>query len=227
MNQTTSHRSGTGAWWDSRLFGRWILVNSLAYVVIVIGGVLLEDLASSVARDLADNYRWLAIAVVAIIGAGFHGTILGRWQWRILHERLSNLRRRKWVTATFVPSLIVWLFAIAPQAVDTLTEGGDTLSAFKNGFIQALVLGPLIGLSQAAALRSDTTRWAWWFAANVTTYLTGAVMYRVGGWLLEELSLTGDMTAAFPLLAFAIHGTWMLWVTAPEAATPGSNAPSR
>ena len=46
-------------------------------------------------------------------------------------------------------------------------------------------------------------------------------MYRVGGWLLDELSLTGEMTPAFPILAFVIHGTWMLWVTAPNAADPG------
>ena len=137
MNRNPSHPSGVGSWWDWRLFGRWILVNTSAYVVIIIGGVVLEDLASSVERDLADNYRWAAILIVAIIGAGFQGTVLGRWQWGILRNRLPDLQRRRWVTATFVPALIVWLLAITPQAVDTLTQGGDTLSAFKNGFIQA------------------------------------------------------------------------------------------
>jgi len=36
--------------------------------------------------------------------------------------------------------------------------------------------------------------------------------------VLAELSLSGDITPAFPILAFAIHGAWMLWVTAPQAA---------
>ena len=155
---------------------------------------------------------------VALIGGGFQGLVLGRWQWRILHERLPGLLEKRWVKATLVPAVIVWLLVIAPQAVDALTQGGDTLSAFKNGFIQALVLGPLIGLSQMTALRDDTTRWKWWFAANVTTYLSGALLAQFGAWLLAELSLSGDITPAFPILAFAIHGAWMLWVTAPQAA---------
>lgn len=96
-------------------------------------------------------------------------------------------------------------------------EGANTLEAFKNGFIQALVVGPLIGLSQATALRDDTTRWIWWFAANVTTWLFGALSFEVGKWLTEELSLSSNITPAFPILAFVVHGVWMLWVTAPDA----------
>jgi hypothetical protein len=125
--------------------------------------------------------------------------------------------------ATFVPAVIVWLVAIAPGAVDTLADGGDTFAGFKNGFIQALVLGPLIGLSQATALRDDTTRWRWWFVANVTTWLFGAVTWEFGKWLLRELSVSKDITPAFPISAFIVHGVWMLWVTAPEAA---AQAPS-
>jgi hypothetical protein len=116
-----------------------------------------------------------------------------------------------------MPALIVWLLAIGPGVVDTLAQGGDTLTAFKNGFIQALILGPLIGLSQAAALRDTTTRWKWWFASNVTTYLFGAATYEFGKWVLDQLSFPTGITPAFPVLAFLIHGVWMLWVTAPEA----------
>jgi hypothetical protein len=39
-----------------------------------------------------------------------------------------------------------------------------------------LVLGSPIGLSQAMALRAPTRRSVWWFAANVTTYLAGALL---------------------------------------------------
>jgi hypothetical protein len=124
-------------------------------------------------------------------------------------------------------AFVVWLLAIAPGAVDTLAAGGDTLAAFKNGFIQALVLGPLIGLSQATALRGDTTRWKWWFAANVTTWLFGAATYEFGKWLLDELSLPKGITPAFPILAFFIHGTWMLWVTAPDATAHVPPPPER
>ena len=132
-------------------------------------------------------------------------------------SRGSPACSRHWVIATLVPALVVWLLAIAPGAVDILAQGGDTLAAFKNGFIQAIVLGPLIGLSQATTLRDHTTRWKWWFAANLTTYLLGAAAYEFGRWALDALAISKEITPAFPLLGFLIYGVWMLWVTAPEA----------
>lgn len=177
-------RDRPSRWWDWSLLGAWVLVNALAYVVIIVGGIVLELLASQTTKELAGDHRLLAVLIVAVIGAAFHGFVLGRWQWRILKRRMPDLRRRQWVIATFVPALLVWLLAIAPRAVDILAQGGDTLGAFKNGFIQALVSGPLIGLSQATALREHTTRWMWWFAANVTTYLLGAAAYAFGTWVL-------------------------------------------
>lgn len=59
-----------------------------------------------------------------------------------------------------VPAFFVWVPTIAPQAADALAKGGNTLMLFREGFIQALVLGPLIGLAQAAALRGHISRWA-------------------------------------------------------------------
>ena len=79
------------------------------------------------------------------------------------------------------------------------------------------MLGPLIGLSQATALRDHTTRWMWWFAANLTTYLLGAAVYEFGKRVLDVASISTQITAAFPLLGFLIYGVWMLWVTAPDA----------
>ena len=57
----------------------------------------------------------------------------------------------------------------------------------------------------------------WWFAANLTTYLLGAAAYEFGKRVLDTLSISTQITAAFPLLGFLIYGVWMLWVTAPEA----------
>jgi hypothetical protein len=177
-----------GSWWSWRLLGLWVAINGAAYLVIVVGGVVLEELVSGTA-DLASSHRVLAVLVVAIIGSAFQGFVLGRWQWQILKRRMPGLGRRRWVIATFIPAFLVWLLVVAPTAVDIVAKGGDSLHAFRNGFVQALVLGPLIGLSQATALRDDTTRWKWWFVA------------------------------AFPLTAFVFHGVWMLWVTAPEATS--------
>lgn len=217
MNLPEESQNATAPWWDWGLLARWVVISVLAYAVVIVGGVALEHLVSAETKRLTDDHRSLAIILVALVGAGFHGFILGRWQWRVLARRLVDLKRRQWVVATFVPAVFVWLLAIAPAAVDAMALGGDTLSVFRNGFTQALVLGPLIGLSQATALRDDTTRWKWWFAANVSTYLIGAAAYELGKWILGELSLSREVTPAFPILGFVVYGVWMLWVTAPEA----------
>jgi hypothetical protein len=207
--------SGSRSWWDGRLFGRWLLVNGVAFLVIPVVGVLLEHVASKATESLVHDHRALAVVITALVGAGAYGVILGRWQWRLLRRRVPGLSRRRWMLATLVPAFAVWLLVIAPEAVDALARGGDTLSVFANGFVQALVLGPLIGLSQATALRAHSTRWAWWLAANIVTYLSGSALYELGRWLQDTLSLPGWAPPYFPVVAIAIHGAWMLWVTAP------------
>lgn len=214
-----------GAWWDWHLFGLWVLVNCAGYAVVVLGGTALEFLASSATKGLVEDHRPIAVLLVAVIGAAFHGTVVGRWQWQLLRRRVPDLRRRRWVIATLTPAFLVWLLVIAPEAVDVLAKGGDTLGAFRNGFAQALVLGPLIGAAQATALRDDSSRWMWWFVANVTAYLSGAALHELGVWLSHELALPGRAVPYFPLVAFTVHGAWMLWVTAPAAARRAAKAP--
>jgi hypothetical protein len=94
----SAHRPGP--WWDWRLLGVWIAVNASAYVVIVLGGVTLEQLASGTTKDLAEDHRLLAVLLIALIGAAFQGFVQGRWQWRILVRRMPGLPRRRWVIAT-------------------------------------------------------------------------------------------------------------------------------
>lgn len=209
--------SSTGAWWDWYLFGMWVLVNGVAFVVIPVAGAILERLASAATTNLVQDHRALAVVIIAVVGASLQGMVLGRWQWRLLQRRVPDLPRRRWVIATLAPALIVWLLAIAPAAVDILARGGSTVVLFRNGFIQALGLGPLIGLSQASALRGLSSRWAWWVAANATTYLVGAALHTLGVWLQRQWFLPAVTPAYFPLVAFGIYGAWMLWVTAPRA----------
>ena len=95
-----------------------------------------------------------------------------------------------------------------------------TLTVFRNGFVQALVLGPLIGLAQTTALRGHTSRWAWWVVAKATTWLTGEAAHALGVWLQNHQSLPEQIPAFFPILALPFYGVWMLWVTAPQAASP-------
>jgi hypothetical protein len=41
----------------------------------------------------------------------------------------------------------------------------------------------------------------WWFAANITIWLFGALSFELGKWLMDELSLSRNITPAFPMLA--------------------------
>ena len=207
------------AWWDWHLFGLWILVNGLAFIVIPLVGVGIEQLASLATKNFVQDHRAIVVLIIAVIGAALQGLVVGSWQWRLLRRRVTDLKRRRWVMATLVPAFFLWLLVLGPEAADVLAKGGKTLLLFREGFIQALVLGPLIGLSQAAALRGHTSRWAWWFAANVTTYLSGAALHELGVWLKHELSVPEPMTTFAPVVAFVIHGAWMLWVTAPQATS--------
>ncbi|MGN6131724.1 MAG: hypothetical protein ACTHOK_15385, partial [Nocardioidaceae bacterium] len=118
-------------WWDTRLLLRWTAVNAVAYLVIVTAGIALEVAFAGTARSLADVDRALAVLAVAVLGASFHGFVLGRWQWRVLRLRLPDLSRRRWVISTFVPAFAVWLLVFAPQAVDALTAGQRTLTIFR------------------------------------------------------------------------------------------------
>jgi hypothetical protein len=48
---------------------------------------------------LTSQHRVVAVVLVAVIGAGFLGLVLARWQWRIPATRMPGLPRR-WVIAT-------------------------------------------------------------------------------------------------------------------------------
>jgi len=76
---------------------------------------------------------------------------------------------------------------------------------FKNVFVQANVLGSLIGFSEATALRDRTRRWMWWFAANRTTYLLGAAAYDFGKWLLGVFSISRQISPRVPNARRLIH----------------------
>ena len=80
-------RSG-GAWWDWHLFGLWILVNGLAFVLIPLAGAALQQLASLATKNLVQDNRALVVLIIAVIGAALLGLVAGSWQWRLLRRRV-------------------------------------------------------------------------------------------------------------------------------------------
>ncbi len=211
------------SWWQGRLFGEWVGVNTAAYLVIVLGGAVIADLTANVTHDVATGHRRLAVIGVALCASALYGVVLGRLQWHVLRQRMPDLPLRTWLVATAVPAFIVFSLVIGPEALDKVVAGSDPFQVYKDAFVQALVLGPLIGVAQAKALQGHSTRWKWWFVGNVTSWLFGAATTRLAEWLLGEFadypgdSVSITVSPAFPVLAFAVHGLWMLWITAPQA----------
>jgi hypothetical protein len=84
------------------------------------GASAAEDPADGAGRwwDWGLLARWIGVNAAAyfvvVVGASFHGLVLGRWQRRILATRIPGLPRRQWVIATLAPALFVRLLAIAP-----------------------------------------------------------------------------------------------------------------
>ena len=223
MTDTTRRAGRSTVWWDVRLFWLWVGANAAAYLVIVFGGAWLVALTSGVGGGVVSTGRTLTVVLVAVGASLFYGVVLGRLQWLVLRQRMPMLSFKRWFVATVIPAFLAFAIVIGPDALNKVVSGSDPFDVFKDAFVQAFVLGPLIGASQAKALQGHTTRWKWWFVGNVTSWLFGAATIELAEWLLGRVaSYPGDsvsvaVSPAFPLLAIAVHGLWMLWVTSPEA----------
>ena len=140
--------------WDARQWRLWALYSALAYTVILAIVVGLTSLGLDVTR-VAVNHRLVGSLLLATSGALLYGGVLGALQWRVLRQRLP-IPRRAWVRAAVAPALVVWILVVVPAGISAETSGGDLRVAYFLAISQVLALGPLIGLSQATALRPYT-----------------------------------------------------------------------
>jgi hypothetical protein len=209
--------------WDARLWRLWAIYTALAYTVILAIVLGLTGLGLDVTH-VAFDHRLVGTALIATAGAALYGFVLGALQWRVLRERIS-IPRRAWVRAAVVPALIIWILVVVPAGISADASGDDLRVSYFLAVSQALALGPLIGLSQATALRPYTQRWKWWIAANFVSWLiVQAAVYLislvVGGF--DFAHGDGSPLQAYLMLIAAtpLSGRWMLWVTAPDATMP-------
>ena len=163
--------------WSSRLYWQWILNNVVAFVVVLTAVAVLSWIGADLLHlSLAHRGRVIAL-LVATAGALLFGGVLGGLQWLVIRQRVP-VDRKRWIVASVGPALVGWLFVILPAVISAQDSGANVSGAYLLAASQTLALGPLLGLSQAAVLRDDTSRWAWWIAANIISWLiVDAVFY--------------------------------------------------
>src|SRR5205085_520622 len=98
---------------------------------------------------------------------------------------------------------------------------------------QALAVGAVLGFGQSWALRPYTSRWAWWMAATVLSYVIVAGVVYLMSLVFGGLDFTNNDVSTWELfvillLTTPLSGRALLWVTAPTAKVPAegkSNEP--
>ena len=207
--------------WSARLYWRWILYNSVAFVVVLTAVAVLSWISADVLHlDLAHRNKLLAL-LVATVGALLFGGVLGALQWLVIRERVP-VPRKRWIVASVGPALLGWLFVIMPAVINAQDSGQSVSGAYMLAASQTLALGPLLGLSQASVLRAYTRRWAWWIAANIVSWLiVDAVFYLLSQWF-DALDFTrhdGSVAQVYLMLILStpLTGRMLLWVLAPSA----------
>jgi hypothetical protein len=222
MNRLSTVRgalTGEPLGWHARLFRQWVLYNAIAFTIILATVYLLAGLSLDVTREAVDDI--LATLSIALAGALLYAVVLGSLQWRVLRERIT-IPRRRWIITAVGPGLLAWLLVVLPPVFDAATSDGDVQVAYLLTVSQALALGPLLGLTQAFALRPYTRRWAWWIAANVVSWLLVDATVYLLSLIFDGLDFTrsdGSTVEVYVMLLFTtpLTGRWVLWVTAQPA----------
>jgi hypothetical protein len=207
--------------WDTRLWCWWALYTALAYTIILATIGVLAALGLDLIHVVTANHRLVGTLLIATFGAALYGGVLGTLQWRVLRERVA-IPRRKWIAAAVVPALAAWIVVVVPTAIHASGSKHDLDVAYLLAVSQALALGPLVGFSQATALKPYTDRWAWWIGANVVSYLAGYVLFFLISQIFGSVNFAkgqGTPLDAYIvlLLTAPLSARWMLWITAPGA----------
>ena len=216
---STAHVASNG--WSTRLYFKWILYNSVAFVVVLTAVAVVSWIGADMLHlDLAHRSKLLAL-LVATAGALLFGGVLGVLQWLVISQRVP-VPRRRWIVANVGPALLGWLFVIMPAVISAQDSGASVSGAYLLAASQTLALGPLLGLSQASLLRSYTRRWAWWIAANIVSWvIVDAVFYLLSQWFdgLDFTRQDGSIAQVYLMLILStpLTGRMLLWVLAPSA----------
>ena len=118
---------------------------------------------------------------VMLFAGAIEGSILGFFQWRILRQKLQEIKAKHWVGATAIIAITGWFLGMLP----TLFIFSDTTDASAPpvdppmiillffGVLMGLVLGAFFGFGQWLVLRSFSSRAKIWVKANALGWMLG------------------------------------------------------
>lgn len=159
----------------------------------------------------------VALAVV-VAGGLVEGVALGSAQAWPLGRWLTSLRRGRYVLATVLVAGLGWAAASAPAVLG----GDDGGAAPPLGLVLlgaagiGLVMGPLLGSAQAAALRGAAPHPWRWIGANALAWPGAMCLIFLGAsvpgtdWPLGALLLEGAVTGAVAGTALGLVTGWFL-----------------
>ncbi|WP_157520085.1 hypothetical protein [Nocardioides dokdonensis] len=169
------------------------------------------------------------LALALVVGAGLvEGLALGSAQGWLLGRWLPRLRRTRFVVATLLVAGLGWAAGAAP-AVLGQEQAGEAPSTPPLAFMLlgaigvGLVMGPVLGLAQAWALRPAVRHARAWVVANALAWPVVMVVIFLGaslpghGWPVAAIVATGGATGA---VAGGVLGLTTYWAFGSMTAVP-------
>jgi hypothetical protein len=200
-------------------YGRWILACAAAETI----GMGVSAAAARVGQDVADGRgtgaHWLALGVV-VAGGLVEGTALGVLQGQVLGVRWPRLSRFRYALFTVLVAGLGWAAASAPSVLSggAADPGPPVALMVLGGLGLGLVMGPVLGLAQALALRAVVAHPWRWVLGNTAAWPVAMALIFTGAstagahWSLLELAAYGAATGALAGTALGLVSS--LWVGA-------------
>ena len=221
-------------------YAAWVLACTLAE------GVGMT--AAAGAARLADPLGIAAGLAVVVAGGLVEGTARGWAQSHVLVRLAPTLARRRYLVATVLVAGLGWAAASAPAALGDGTGGSRPplglvlLGAAGLG----LVMGPVLGAAQAAALRGAVAHPWRWVAANTAAWPVAMTVIFLGAtapdttWPVWSVLVLGTVTGVVAGGLLGVVSGWFLpsltgatgvdrtgryWRSAPRIAERGRSGP--
>ena len=185
-------------------FGRWVGATTTAETI----GMT----AAATAAVIAARVDSVAVGLAIVVAGGLvEGVALALFTARVLRRWRPAVRSAWWVTATIVVAGLGWAGASAPAALAGDGDGTEPPLALVLAGAAALglVLGALLGLVQAPALRGAVAHPWRWVGVSAAAWTPTMVVMFVGAtlpdatWSPTAIILTGVVTG---VLAGALLG---------------------